>query len=115
MTADRIRKFFVIAFVLLFFTYLFGPLLLMSVSAFNSSAFPRVSPFECFTVEWFRVLAEDKTLNQGAPTLKLAAGRRIEGARDIPDKFFRLPRAFFPGCGDGGEKRMGVRMQRPVE
>jgi spermidine/putrescine transport system permease protein len=65
VTADRIRKFFVIGFVCLFFLYLFGPLLLMSVSAFNSSAFPRVSPFECFTVEWFDVLAQDKTLMEG--------------------------------------------------
>jgi spermidine/putrescine transport system permease protein len=65
VTADRIRKFFVIAFVCVFFAYLFGPLLLMSVSAFNSSAFPRVSPFECFTVEWFNVLAQDATLMEG--------------------------------------------------
>jgi len=65
VTADRIRKFFVIGFVILFFAYLFGPLLLMSVSAFNSSAFPRVSPFECFTVEWFNVLAQDRTLMEG--------------------------------------------------
>ncbi len=65
MTADRIQKFFVLAFVVLFFTYLFGPLILMSISAFNSSAFPRVTPFECFTVEWFQVLAEDATLMEG--------------------------------------------------
>jgi len=65
VTSDRIRNFFVIGFVCLFFAYLFGPLLLMSVSAFNSSAFPRVSPFECFTVEWFDVLAQDKTLMEG--------------------------------------------------
>jgi spermidine/putrescine transport system permease protein len=65
VTSDRIRKFFVIGFVIMFFAYLFGPLLLMSVSAFNSSAFPRVSPFECFTVEWFNVLAQDKTLMEG--------------------------------------------------
>jgi spermidine/putrescine transport system permease protein len=65
VTADRLRKFFVIAFVIMFFAYLFGPLLLMSVSAFNSSAFPRVSPFECFTVEWFNVLAQDETLMEG--------------------------------------------------
>ena len=65
MMADRLRKIFVIGFVIIFFSYLFGPLILMSVSAFNSSAFPRVSPFECFTVEWFRVLAEDETLMEG--------------------------------------------------
>jgi spermidine/putrescine transport system permease protein len=65
MMADRLRKFFVIAFVIMFFAYLFGPLILMSVSAFNSSAFPRVTPFECFTVEWFDVLAQDATLMEG--------------------------------------------------
>ena len=65
MMADRLRKIFVIGFVIIFFSYLFGPLLLMSVSAFNSSAFPRVSPFECFTVEWFAVLAQDATLMEG--------------------------------------------------
>ena len=65
MITERIQKGFVIGFVVLFFTYLFGPLILMSVSAFNSSAFPRVSPFECFTVEWFAVLAQDETLMEG--------------------------------------------------
>ena len=52
-------------FVACFFVYLFGPLVLMGVTAFNSSAFPRVSPWECFSVEWFEVLANDKTLVEG--------------------------------------------------
>lgn len=65
MTSDRIRKFFVIFFVLGFFAYLFGPLIVMGLSAFNSSAFPRVSPWECFSVEWFSVLAEDERLLEG--------------------------------------------------
>lgn len=52
-------------FVALFFAYLFGPLVLMGVTAFNSSAFPRVAPWECFSVEWFEALAGDKALMEG--------------------------------------------------
>ena len=37
----------------------------MSITAFNSSAFPRVSPWECFSVEWFRVLSQDQRLLEG--------------------------------------------------
>ncbi len=65
MTSDRIRQGFVLFFVLGFFAYLFGPLIIMAMTAFNSSAFPRVSPWECFSVEWFSVLAEDKRLLTG--------------------------------------------------
>ena len=49
----------------MFFLYLFGPLIIMSITAFNSSAFPRVSPWECFSVEWFDVLIHDEKLMQG--------------------------------------------------
>jgi spermidine/putrescine transport system permease protein len=63
--SKHIRSFFIILFVLGFFAFLFGPLILMSITAFNSSAFPRVSPWECFSVEWFRVLSEDARLLEG--------------------------------------------------
>ena len=62
MTSDRVRKFFSLLFVLGFFAYLFGPLIIMSFTAFNSSSFPRVSPWECFSVEWFDVLRNDTKL-----------------------------------------------------
>ena len=65
MTSDRLGRAFGTLFVLLFFVYLFGPLIVMSVSAFNSSAFPRVAPWECFTVEWFAALADDGRLLTG--------------------------------------------------
>lgn len=65
MTSDRIRKFFVIFFVLGFFAYLFGPLIIMSLTAFNSSAFPRITPWECFSAEWFGVLTQDDKLIEG--------------------------------------------------
>ena len=65
LTSDRVRQGFVLLFVFGFFAYLFGPLIIMAVSAFNSSAFPRVAPWECFTVEWFSVLANDGRLLTG--------------------------------------------------
>lgn len=65
MISNHIRSFFIILFVLGFFAYLFGPLILMSLTAFNSSAFPRVSPWECFSVEWFEVLSQDQRLLEG--------------------------------------------------
>ncbi len=65
MTSDHVRKFFTLFFVLGFFAYLFGPLIVMGLTAFNSAPFPRVSPWECFTVEWFDVLANDAKLVEG--------------------------------------------------
>ena len=65
MTSERLSKIFSILFILGFFAYLFGPLIIMGMTAFNSSAFPRVSPWECFSVEWFEVLSNDKDLMTG--------------------------------------------------
>lgn len=65
MTSERVRKFFTLFFVLGFFAYLFGPLIIMGLTAFNSSAFPRVTPWECFTAEWFSVLVNDDKLVEG--------------------------------------------------
>jgi spermidine/putrescine transport system permease protein len=65
MTSDRLTRVFVYAFIVLFFAYLFGPLLIMGFSAFNSSTFPRATPWECFTTEWFVKLSEDQRLLEG--------------------------------------------------
>ena len=65
MTSDHVRKFFTLFFVLGFFAYLFGPLIIMGLTAFNSAPFPRVAPWECFTVEWFDVLTKDDKLVEG--------------------------------------------------
>ena len=59
------KRWLLVAFVLLFFLYLFGPLIIMGITAFNSSAFPRVTPWECFSVEWFDVLKNDNRLMEG--------------------------------------------------
>gem|GEM_PF-942312 len=68
MTSDGIRKFFILLFVAGFFLFLFGPLITMGLTAFNSSQFPRVTPWECFTVEWFDVLMQDRRLMDGIKT-----------------------------------------------
>ncbi len=53
MTSRAVMKFMVGFYILLFFGYLFGPLLLMGGAAFNQSSFPQVHPWEGFTWQWF--------------------------------------------------------------
>ena len=65
MNSERLNRLYSYLFIALFFAYLFGPLIIMSLSAFNSSNFPRVSPWDCFTVEWFDVLRNDTRLMTG--------------------------------------------------
>lgn len=65
MRSASFLRLFIGLYIFLFFSYLFGPLILMSITAFNSSAFPRVSPWQCFTFEWFGELIQDATLMQG--------------------------------------------------
>jgi spermidine/putrescine transport system permease protein len=55
-------------YLLAFFSFLFGPLLIMVVTALNSSSFPRISPWDCLTFEWFAKLAGDERLQTGLLT-----------------------------------------------
>ncbi|NVK35633.1 MAG: ABC transporter permease [Rhodobacteraceae bacterium] len=57
--------FFAAAYSLLFYTFLFGPLIIMVITAFNSSSFPRITPWECFTTDWFSVLINNDRLMEG--------------------------------------------------
>lgn len=59
------QKILVTGFVVLFFVYLFGPLIVMGLTAFNTSNFPRMSPWDCFSIEWFEVLMQDARLITG--------------------------------------------------
>jgi spermidine/putrescine transport system permease protein len=52
-------------YLLLFFGYLFGPLLAMGVTAFNTSNYPQVIPFEGFTLDWFVKLYNHKQMMEG--------------------------------------------------
>ncbi len=65
MTSKSVMKLMVGFYVLLFFAYLFGPLLMMGASAFNKSPFPQVTPWEGFTGEWFGVLVANRDMMGG--------------------------------------------------
>jgi spermidine/putrescine transport system permease protein len=52
-------------YLLLFFGFLFGPLLVMGVTAFNTSSYPQVWPFEGFTLDWFAKLYQDENIMTG--------------------------------------------------
>jgi len=41
-------------YIFIFLSYLFGPLLIMSITAFNSAEFPSITPWECFSWRWFQ-------------------------------------------------------------
>jgi spermidine/putrescine transport system permease protein len=52
-------------YVLLFFAYLFGPLAVMSVTAFNTPNYPTAYPFEGFTLDWFVKLWNHRAMMEG--------------------------------------------------
>ncbi len=61
-------------YIFIFFTYLFGPLLIMSVTAFNSAEFPSITPWECFSWRWFN---EGKIAYDGQHLAGLASDWRL--------------------------------------
>ncbi len=65
MSSQNIIRIALGAYLIVFFTYLLGPLVVMSLTAFNSSGFPSVSPWACFTFEWFGVLFDDTHVREG--------------------------------------------------
>ncbi|MBL8574904.1 MAG: ABC transporter permease subunit [Hyphomicrobiaceae bacterium] len=52
-------------YILVFFAYLFGPLVVMGLTAFNTPAYPQVYPFEAFTLDWFATLFADADMMYG--------------------------------------------------
>ena len=52
-------------YLLAFFGFLFGPLAVMGVSAFNTPSYPQAWPIEGVTLEWFARLFEDESLMYG--------------------------------------------------
>jgi spermidine/putrescine transport system permease protein len=53
------------AYLALFFVYLFAPLLVMSLAAFNSYPQPSVTQWQGWTLKWFGALAQDQRILQG--------------------------------------------------
>ncbi|MCC3306444.1 ABC transporter permease [Sneathiella sp. HT1-7] len=64
-TNNILLKFILGAYLVVFFGYLLGPLVVMSITAFNSPSFPKLTPWECLTFEWFDVLAHDERILNG--------------------------------------------------
>jgi len=54
MKSQHLLNFLLGIYIFIFLTYLFGPLLIMSVTAFNSAEFPAITPWECFSWRWFQ-------------------------------------------------------------
>lgn len=65
MSTNTIRKVVVLGYIALFFLYLFGPLIIMSASAFNQNDYPTIVPWQGFTLEWFGELAGNSRLISG--------------------------------------------------
>jgi len=65
MTSRGVMKLMVGFYILLFFVYLFGPLMMMGASAFNESPFPQVSPWEGTTFKWFGHLLSNDDMMVG--------------------------------------------------
>ena len=61
-------------YIFIFFTYLFGPLIIMSITAFNSAEFPSITPWECFSFRWFN---EGKIAYDGQHLAGLASDWRL--------------------------------------
>lgn len=61
-SSKSIFRIFLAGYIVLFFLYLFLPLIFMVSAAFNSSGIPAVIPWKGSTFQWFRVLAHDKLL-----------------------------------------------------
>lgn len=65
MRSSGIARLALAAYLLIFFSYLLGPLVIMSLTAFNTASFPSISPWACFTFNWFQVLFNDQHIRDG--------------------------------------------------
>ena len=74
MTSNRTFQIILGLYISIFFLYLFGPLIIMSVTAFNSAEFPSITPWECFSFRWFN---EGKIAYDGQRLAGLAADRDL--------------------------------------
>jgi spermidine/putrescine transport system permease protein len=68
MTGQLVNRWLIGIYLAGFFAYLFGPLIVMGITAFNSSNYPAVVPFEGATLDWFRILLSDGEVVQGLRT-----------------------------------------------
>jgi spermidine/putrescine transport system permease protein len=65
MTSRLVMKAMLAFYILIFFAYLFGPLMVMGVTAFNTPNYPQAYPFETFTLDWFVKLYNHRAMMEG--------------------------------------------------
>ena len=65
MNSASVIKLMLAFYVCLFFLYLFGPLMVMSITAFNTPNYPQAYPFESFTLDWFVKLYNHRAMMEG--------------------------------------------------
>ena len=65
MSSATLTRIMTLFYVGLFFAYLFGPLFLMGISAFNTETYPTAVPWSGFTFQWFIKLFNDNDLIRG--------------------------------------------------
>ncbi len=90
-------------YIVVFFTYLFAPLAVVGVFAFNDSQFPSL-PWRGFTLDWFfsdtgriGLFHDDGLLNSVGTSLKVAIGVTVLSVVVGTLNAFLLERAQFPG------------------
>ena len=59
MSSSRFFSWALKAYLLVFFVYLFLPLMIMAAATFNESRFPTVTPWTGTTLQWFSALWAD--------------------------------------------------------
>jgi len=74
MTSKHALNFLLGLYIFIFLSYLFGPLIIMSITAFNSAEFPSITPWECFSWRWFN---EGKIAYDGQHLAGLATDWRL--------------------------------------
>jgi spermidine/putrescine transport system permease protein len=65
MKSKHVMKAMLGFYVLLFFGYLFGPIIVMALTAFNTPRYPQAYPLEGFTLDWFVRLWNDRNMMDG--------------------------------------------------
>lgn len=65
MSSKMIMRGMIGFYILLFFGYLFGPLAVMGITAFNTPGYPQAYPFESFTLDWFVKLWNHRNMMDG--------------------------------------------------
>jgi spermidine/putrescine transport system permease protein len=72
MDIGRANRILLDAYLALFFSFLFLPLLVMVAATFNESRLPTITPWQGFTLRWFGELADDDRMRVSLATSLLA-------------------------------------------